>query len=132
MNHEQFVATLRPGSRVLLAALVPAKGDEDRPFLTALAKAVEAAGATVVGTLVQRRGVSRARAPGGAQKFHTPLSAATFIGEGKVAELAELVGNTQAEAIAFCNPLSGTQQRNLEQATGVTVLWYRPEAEASP
>ncbi|MEO7719698.1 MAG: hypothetical protein ABIY70_26125 [Capsulimonas sp.] len=125
-NAEQFITTLQPGVRVIIAALVPAKGDEDQPLVAAVTAAVEARGAMIVGTLIQRRGVSRARRPGGSKKFRSPLSASTCIGVGKAAELVELVGQLQADAVVFCNPLTGTQRRNLEQATGVSVLAFRP------
>jgi len=118
--------SIRPGSRVVIAALVPAKGDEAAPLIEAAAEAVETAGAAVAATLLQRRGVSRSRTPGGSQKLHLPMNAATFIGRGKVAELAELVRLTQAGVVLFCNPLTPTQQANLEQAVGVPVVPFGP------
>lgn len=118
--------TIRPGSRVVIAALVPAKGNEAAPLIEAAAQALEAAGAVVAATLLQRRGVSRSRAPGGSRKSHLPMNAATFIGRGKVAELAELVRLTQADVVLFCNPLTPTQEANLEQAVGVPVVPFGP------
>lgn len=47
---------------------------------------------------------------------------ATFIGKGKVEELAELCGNMEADTIIFNDELSGVQLRNLEDATGVRVI----------
>ena len=46
----------------------------------------------------------------------------TYIGRGKVAELAELVEATDADVVAFDNDLSPAQARNLEKALGVKVL----------
>ena len=48
--------------------------------------------------------------------------AATFIGSGKLDELAELVTATQADAIIFDNALSPIQQRNLEKTLGKPVI----------
>ncbi len=47
---------------------------------------------------------------------------ATYIGKGKVEELAEMCGNMGANTVIFNNELSGMQLRNLEDAVGVTVL----------
>ena len=47
---------------------------------------------------------------------------ATYIGKGKVEELAEMCANMGANTVIFNNELSGMQIRNLEDATGVTIL----------
>src|SRR4051812_32673974 len=65
------------------------------------------AGAAVVGELTQRREEPRP---------------ATYLGSGKVAELAELVRSAGADVVLFDNDLSPAQGRNLEQALGVRVL----------
>jgi GTP-binding protein HflX len=65
------------------------------------------AGATVVGSLLQRR-----------QQIHH----STYVGKGKVDELAELVKATDADVVIFDNELTPAQVRNLETATTVKVL----------
>ena len=67
----------------------------------------ETAGARVVGRLTQRR-----PAP----------DAATYLGKGKVEELAELAKASDADVVVFDNDLAPAQIRNLEKATGVKVL----------
>lgn len=67
----------------------------------------ETADAEVVGRLMQRR--------------DKPVSA-TYLGKGKVAELADLVKATGADVILFDNDLSPAQVRNLETETRVKVL----------
>ena len=47
---------------------------------------------------------------------------ATFIGKGKVEELAEMCRNMEADTVIFDQELSGVQLRNLEEATGVRVI----------
>lgn len=47
---------------------------------------------------------------------------ATFIGKGKVDELAELCESMEADTVIFNDELSGVQLRNLEEATGVRVI----------
>jgi GTP-binding protein HflX len=67
----------------------------------------EAAGANVVGRLLQKR---------------DKPAAAAYLGSGKVEELAELVHASNADLILFDNELSPAQTRNLEKAAGVKVL----------
>ncbi|MDO4517773.1 MAG: GTPase HflX [Bacillota bacterium] len=47
---------------------------------------------------------------------------ATFIGKGKVVELAELCQTMEVDTVVFNEELSGIQLRNLEEATGVRVI----------
>ena len=47
---------------------------------------------------------------------------ATFIGKGKVEELAEMCSNMEADTVIFNDELSGVQLRNLEEAVGVRVI----------
>lgn len=46
----------------------------------------------------------------------------TFIGEGKVAEVKELVGAAGADLVIFDNPLAPSQQRILSEELGVQVM----------
>ena len=46
----------------------------------------------------------------------------TFIGKGKVEELAEMCANMEADTVIFNDELSGVQLRNLEEAVGVRVI----------
>jgi len=46
----------------------------------------------------------------------------TFIGEGKAAEVKELVGSLGADLVIFDNPLSPSQQRALTEELGVSVM----------
>jgi hypothetical protein len=89
INHKYLQSIVRPGSRVAIAALVSAKDDEYRSLIEVLKKSVEQVGGAIVGTLIQRRGVSRARKPGDAARLYSPMHAGTLIGKGKVVELAE-------------------------------------------
>lgn len=67
----------------------------------------EAAGAEVLGQMVQN--------------MERP-NTATYIGKGKVEELAELVRNMEADMVVFNDELTGMQLRNLEDALGVKVI----------
>lgn len=47
---------------------------------------------------------------------------ATYAGRGKVAELAQILGEQRAELVLFNHELSGAQQRNLERELGCRVV----------
>ena len=75
--------------------------------LVELAALLETAGGTCMGTVLQNKPTPDPR---------------TFLGEGKVAEVKELVGNVGADIVIFDNPLSPSQQRVLTEELGVTVM----------
>ena len=82
----------------------PWLGDDPCDEIRGLA---ETAGAAVVGELTQKR---------------HGIHLATYIGSGKVSELAELVDGHAADVVIFDNDLSPAQARNLEQALKIKVL----------
>ena len=65
-----------------------------------LRELASAAGCRVVGEVTARR--------------HTPV-AGTFLGEGKLEEIAEQVDSVQAQTVIFSQELSPAQQRNIEE-----------------
>lgn len=67
----------------------------------------EAAGVNVLGQMIQ--------------SLERP-NTATFIGKGKVQELAELCANMEVDTVIFDSELSGMQLRNLEDILGVRVI----------
>ena len=93
-------------SAVLVGVELPEHSYHGDP-LDELTGLVETAGAEVVGKLTQKR-----QAP----------NPATYIGHGKVDELAALVEATEADVVIFDNDLSPAQIRNLEESLKVKVL----------
>ena len=90
------------------AILVGLQLNEDISYsMEELAGLAEAAGVEVLGQLVQN--------------LEKPNSA-TFIGKGKVEELAELCRAMGADTVIFNDELSGMQLRNLEERLGVRVI----------
>ena len=75
--------------------------------LEELAALLDTAGGTCLGTVLQNRPNPEPR---------------TFIGEGKTAEVKELVEMLGADIVIFDNPLSPSQQRVLTEELGVTVM----------
>ncbi|MDD7513561.1 MAG: GTPase HflX [Clostridiales bacterium] len=68
---------------------------------------VESANGVVVGKMIQNL-----------DKINT----STYIGKGKVAELAEFVENLEVDTVIFDDELSGVQIRNLEDQIGTKVI----------
>lgn len=93
--------------RVVLVGVSEQDGDDADDSLSELAELVKTAGATVVGTLIQRR-----------EKIHP----GTYVGTGKVAEIAELVESTGATGIVCDDELSPAQQKNLETYLDTKVM----------
>ncbi|MGB5345832.1 MAG: ribosome rescue GTPase HflX [Woeseia sp.] len=96
----------KSGERAILlhAALGGAPDDAER---TEFAELARSAGATIAGELTSAR------------KHPDPRF---FIGKGKVAELATLVREADAELVISCAPLSPSQERNLERELKCRVL----------
>ncbi len=79
----------------------------DEESMEELAALLETAGGETVGVVTQSKDSPDPR---------------TFIGEGKVAEVKQLVEATNADLVIFDNPLSPSQQRNLAEELKVGVL----------
>lgn len=90
-----------------LVSVILSDRKQETPPLDELEGLAEAAGCRVVGHMVQRR--SR------------PV-AATYLGSGKVDELAMLAEAAEADVIVFDNDLSPAQTRNLEKAIDLKVV----------
>ena len=84
-----------------------ANGTSPGDLLEELAGLVETAGAEVVGRITQNR--------------PTP-DPATYIGQGKVESLKQVVDASEADVVVFDNDLSPAQIRNLEETLGAKVL----------
>ncbi|MFM8708583.1 MAG: GTPase HflX, partial [Planctomycetia bacterium] len=91
---------------VLVGVLLDPPVDPERP-LVELGGLAETAGAQVVAELTQRR----------ARPDQT-----TYLGSGKVTELAQLVAHHDADVVIFDNDLSPAQTRNLERELKTKVL----------
>ena len=79
----------------------------DDESLEELAALLDTAGGQCLATVLQNKSAPDPR---------------TFIGEGKVAEVKELVERLGADIVIFDNPLSPSQQRVLTEELGVTVM----------
>ena len=93
--------------KVILVGVSEQEGDDAEDSVTELAELVKTAGATVVGTLIQKR-----------ETIHP----GTYVGTGKVEEIAQLIAQTRATGIVCDDELSPAQLRNLENMLDTKVM----------
>ena len=93
--------------RVILVGVSEQDGDDAEDSLAELAELGKTAGASVAGTLIQKRELIH---PG------------TYVGTGKVAEIAELLEHTGATGIVCDDELSPAQLKNLETMLNTKVM----------
>lgn len=93
--------------RVILVGVSAQDGDDAEDSVAELAELVKTAGATVVGTLIQKR-----------ETIHPGL----YVGTGKVEELAALLSATNATGIVCDDELSPAQLKNLEAALDTKIM----------
>ncbi|MGI6498295.1 MAG: GTPase HflX [Oscillospiraceae bacterium] len=98
-------------TKAVLAGLASPRLDKgesaDEQSMAELAALLETAGGVAVGEVLQNRPVPDPR---------------TFVGEGKVSEIRQLVETQEAELVVFDNELSPSQMRVLTEELGVQVL----------
>jgi hypothetical protein len=109
------------GKRIIISGLISSKVNIDE-YLTPVRHEIESNAGQIVAELIQRRGVSRSKKPGGSSKLDLPLSSRTYISSGKVEELKELSVKVDADLIIFTNQLTSSQMRNIEALIGLEIL----------
>ena len=93
--------------KVILVAVSENDGDDAEDSVAELEELVNTAGAKVVGVLIQKR-----------ERIHPAL----YVGTGKVDEIAELIGQTNATGIVCDDELSPAQMKNLEYILDTKVM----------
>ena len=93
--------------KVILVGISEQDGDDAEDSLAELAELVKTAGAVVVGTLLQTR-----------ETIHP----GTYVGTGKVDEIAQLLAATGATGIVCDDELSPAQMKNLESILATKVM----------
>ncbi len=105
------IRTQTHGNRAVLVGLnafsLSREENADEESMEELAALLETAGGETAGVVTQTKDSPDPR---------------TFIGEGKVDEVKELVQAVDADMVIFDNPLSPSQQRNLTEELKVSVL----------
>ncbi len=93
--------------KVILVGISEQDGDDAEDSLAELAELVKTAGAVVVGTLIQKR-----------ETIHP----GTYVGTGKVDEIAQLLAATGATGVVCDDELSPAQMKNLESILATKVM----------
>ena len=96
--------------RAVLAGIISGKINNeysDEATIEELSELAKTAGAEVVATVLQPK--------------ETP-DVATYLGSGKLSELKLLCENSEANLVIFDDELTGSQQKNIEDAVGVRVI----------
>ncbi len=103
------ISTARVAERAVLVGLITREQDERRvqEYLNELAFLAETAGAVPVRNFIQ--------------KLDKPLTT-TFVGTGKLAEIAAFVTEESIDLVIFDDELTPTQLRNIEKGLGCKVL----------
>jgi GTP-binding protein HflX len=99
--------TVHREKAVLVAVELPSRPWHGQDPLEELRGLAETAGATIVGSLTQRR---------------EGIVPATYIGKGKLEELHQEVIRTDADVVIFDNELSPAQTRNIEKTLEIKAL----------
>ena len=81
--------------------------EEEQENIAELELLARTAGATVAGSIIQQR---------------TRLEGATYIGKGKLEELASVVEEKELNLVIFDDDLAPAQARNIEKSVGVNVI----------
>ena len=104
-----MIQTGQQGERAILIGLIYPGLDENqsREYLAELSFLTETAGAEPVNTFVQRLGIPDPK---------------TFVGSGKIAEIAAYVAENKVNLAIFDDELSPVQLRNIENSLGCRVL----------
>lgn len=96
-----------PRERVILAAISERDDDDTEASLAELAELAKTAGAEVVGTVTQNL-----------ERMHP----GTYFGTGKLAEIKDLIWETEANGIICDDELSPVQMKNMEQELDCKVM----------
>ena len=93
--------------RLILVGVATSEHDDTKESLEELKELVKTAGAQAVATVIQNR-----------EKPH----AGTYLGKGKIEEVALLAAELQADGIVCDDELSPAQLKNLEDALGLKIM----------
>ena len=104
-----MIDTGKKGERAILIGLVCPGQDEkqEREYLAELSFLAETAGAEPVNTFIQKMDIPDPR---------------TFVGSGKIAEIAAYVGENDIDIAIFDDELNPSQIRNIEDKLGIRIL----------
>lgn len=119
------------GRKCVLAGLFSAKEKDYTRKLDLAEDRIRELGGCVVSRIVQRRGVSRSKTPGGSTRLGLPLNARTLFSSGKVEELVELVESSDTDIVVFYNSLNENQRSSIKEIAGCDTISYIDDLKIS-
>ncbi|MCR5325023.1 MAG: GTPase HflX [Lachnospiraceae bacterium] len=102
-----MIETGEKQEKVILVGVSLKDGDDTEKSLMELKELANTAGAQVVGVIIQNREMP---------------SAATYVGKGKIEEIAEKIASTGADGIICDDELTPAQMNNLSDALNVKIM----------
>lgn len=106
IDPERVNLSVKDEKAILIRVIFTSEKDNDNPFIE-LEKLATTAGATVVGTILQKRG---------------KVDPAYYLGKGKTFELASLCSAKESDVIICDDDLNPSQVKNLEKITNIKVI----------
>ncbi|MCR5331126.1 MAG: GTPase HflX [Lachnospiraceae bacterium] len=103
----ELIETKEKQEKVILVGVSVRDGDDTEKSLLELKELANTAGAIVSGMIIQNR---------------EAVSSATYVGKGKIDEIAELLKTTGADGIICDDELSPAQMNNLSDALNVKIM----------
>lgn len=107
MSGNNLYETKEEQERIILVGVATADGDDTEQSLDELEELGQTAGAVTVATVIQNR-----------ERMHP----GTYIGKGKIEEVAELARRLHADTVVCDDELSPAQLRNLSDALEIKVI----------
>lgn len=115
--------------RCIIAGLFSAKDKEFQTKIEQVKTQLNTFGGVVVDNIIQRRGVSRAKKPGGAKHLNEPLNAKYIFSKGKLQQLIDLANSANADFVIFYNSLNSTQRSALKHVTKCKIISYSDDIQ---
>ncbi len=104
---KELIETKEKEERVILVGVSVRDEDDTDKSILELKELTRTAGAQVVGVIIQNR---------------EQLSAATYVGKGKLDEIAEMISSTGATGIICDDELTPAQMNNMSEALDVKIM----------
>jgi hypothetical protein len=113
----------------IFAGLFSGKDKEYESKINLACAKIKSLGGILMGCIIQRRGVSRSKKPGGSKRMGESLNAKYIFSTGKIRELIELVNSSGADMLIFYNSLNKTQRSVLRHISQCEVYSFLDDFE---
>ncbi len=111
----------------ILAGFFSAKDKEYQSKMDDAVQYIEKNGGIVADKIVQRRGVSASKNPGGSNRMSEPLNTKLLFSKGKTEELSKIAEAKDVDMIIFFNSLTPLMLSNISRFTGRKIVSFLDE-----